>query len=326
MSYGFLALNDDNDVLISSDTKNLHFAGKATAPSTPLNTFTNHGGFVELVYTIVLPNRVSIPVPFFTMPDPTKFFSIAGVKGANSGSSAKTWSITILRSGGSTAASSMPEVYVFVDPTSVSVSGGYGFQVFNADGTVSFDSRARPLAVSNAVSVVQPSNPVTSASFAALTATQCGDINNNNFAPTETTSYSFGDTSAQHTKPMYHYNALPQTQREAAFYSYTDSCTGFNFYGYCVGYERSLSNTSTYWAFYRGGIGGRTTSGSATYLEAGWVPVVAGCYWSSTSSGDFLQVFGPGSSSSSGGAWPYSDETINLTAQTVIVADAARYD
>ena len=110
MSYGFLALNDDNDVLISSDTKNLHFAGKATAPSTPLNTFTNHGGFVELVYTIVLPNRVSIPVPFFTMPDPTKFFSIAGVKGANSGTSAKTWSITILRSGGSTAASSMPEV------------------------------------------------------------------------------------------------------------------------------------------------------------------------------------------------------------------------
>ena len=326
MSYGFLALNDDNDVLISSDTKNLHFAGKATKPTSPLNTFTKHGGFVELVYTIVLPNRVSIPVPYFTMPDPTKFFSIAGVKGVNSGTSDKTWSITILRSGGLTTTGSMPDVYVFVDPTAVSVSGAYGFQVFNSDGTVSFDSRARPLAVSNAVSVVQPSNPVTSASFATLTAAQCGGINNNNFTPTQTNSYSFGTTSSQPTKPMYHYNALPQTQREATFYQYVESCTGFDIYGFCLGYESTLTNTSTYWAFYRGGIGSRTTSSGNTYFEAGWIPVVAGCYWSSTSSGDFLRVFGPGSSSSSGGAWPYSDETINLTAQTVIVADASRYD
>tara|TARA_B100000795_G_C22560571_1_gene346176 strand:- start:139 stop:663 length:525 start_codon:yes stop_codon:yes gene_type:complete len=174
--------------------------------------------------------------------------------------------------------------------------------------------------------MVQPANPVNSVNFAALTATQCGDINNNNFTPTETANYNFGDTSAQHTKPMYHYNALPQTQREATFYQYVDNCTGFNIYGFCLGYESSLSNTSTYWAFYRGGIGGRTTSGSTTFFKAGWIPVVAGCYWAASSSGDFLLVFGPGSSSSSGGAWPYSDETINLTAQTVIVADASRYD
>lgn len=326
MSYGFLALNDDNDVLISSDTKNLHFAGKATEPSTPLTTFPNHGGFVELVYTIVLPNRVSIPVPFFTMPDPTKFFSIAGVKGVDSGTSDKTWSITILKTGGLTTDDPMPEVYVFVDPTAVSVSGDYGFQVFNADGTVSFDSRARPLVVSSAVSMEQPANPVNSVNFVALTATQCGGIDNNNFAPTEATEYNFGDTSAQHAKPMYHYNALPQTQREATFYQYSESCTGVSVYGNCIGYDSYLSNTSTYWAFYRGGIGSRTTSGTTTSFKAGWIPVIAGCYWSSQSGGAFLVVGGPGGSTSSGGAWPYSDETINLTAQTVIVANASRYD
>jgi hypothetical protein len=326
MSTGFLAVNNNNEVLISSDTKNLQFAGKATKPSTPLSNFVNHGGFVELVYTIVLSDRSSIPVPFFTMPDDSKFHSIAGVKGVNSGTLEKTWSITILRSGGSTTQVTMPEVYVFVEPVAITMSGGNGLQVFNDDTTVCFDSRARPLAVTSAVSVIQPSNPVSSASFASLSAAQCGNINNNNFTPTQTNSYNFGATTSQPTKPMYHYNGLAQSQREASFYQYTESCTGINAYGFCIGYESSLSNTSTYWAFYRGAIGGKTITGSDTYLKAGWVPVIAGCYWSSVSSGAFLQIFGPGTSGSSGGAWPYSDETINLAAQTVIVGDASRYD
>jgi hypothetical protein len=328
MSSGFTVLNDNNEVLVSSDTKNLHFAGKATKPSTPLNTFTNHGGFVELVYTITLSNRTSIPVPFFTMPDTSKYYSIAGIKGVDSGSSDKTWSITILRTGGSTAAADMPEVYVFVDPTSVTTAGGTGLQVFNSDGSISFNSRALPLAITQTVLVKPPSNPVNASNFTTLTSAQCGSINNNNFAPTEYNSFPTGPmtTVPKPTKPIYHYNALPQTQREAVFYSYTESCTGFSAYGFCVGYESSLANTSTYWAFYRGGIGNIDEHTYYTVVRAGWVPVIAGCHWASTSDGDFLILFGPGSSNSAGGAWPYSDETINLTLQPVIVADGSRYD
>jgi hypothetical protein len=326
MSYGFLALNDDNDVLISSDTKNLHFAGKATAPSAPTATFTNHGGFVELDYTITLSNRTAVPVPFFTMPHLDWKYAIAGVKGVNSGSSNKTWTIKIIRTNANSLSSYMPEVYVFVEPQAISVSEAYGFQVFNADGTVSFDSRARPLAVTNAVSVYQPANPLSSSSVVTLSANSCADINNNAFTPVVRGIFLMGPTASHPTKPMYHYNALAQTQREAAFSQFTESCTGISAYGVCLGYESSLSVLSTYWAFYRGGIGEITTSGNGTFVKAGWIPCQAGCHYASSSSGDFLFIFGPGSSASGGGTWPYSDETINLTPQTIIVADASRYD
>ena len=326
MSYGFLALNDDNDVLISSDTKNLHFAGKATSPSAPHNQMLENGGQVELNYTITLADRTSIPVPFFTMPSATFLYGIAGVKGVNSGSSSKTWTINILRTGSSTATNVMPEVYVFVQPSAVAVSGGYGFQVFNSDGSVSFDSRARPLAVTNAVAVTQPSNPLTSASATTLDAYECGDISNNAFTPVATNSYGLGATSGQPTKAMYHYNSLPQVQREAAFAGDSSSCTGISAYGICQGFTQTDSWQSTYWCFYRGGIGLNFTTNSTSNFKAGWVPCLAGCYWTTQSDGAFLWVFGPGSSTVTGGAWPYSDETINLTAQTVIIGDASRYD
>ena len=321
MSYGFLALNDNNDVLISSDTKNLHFAGKATAPSGVTAVSSQSGGFVDLRYTITLPNRTSIPVPFFTMPVQTLTYSIAGVAGVNSGSSSKTWTINIIRTGNSQATNTYPEVYVFVDPSSVSVSDGYGFQVFNSDGSVSFDSRARPLAITGAVSVIPPTNPLTAASVPnpALAAYQCGSTVTTQFTPLASGS---NVTVPNTTKKMYHYNALPQTQREVLYSGTTDSCTGFSAYGVCLGYEQTDSFASTYWCFYRGGIKGV----SNTVIKAAWIPAEQGCHWTTSTDADFLWFFGPGGSSSSGGVWPYSDKTINLTAQTVIIADAARYD
>jgi hypothetical protein len=336
MSYGFLALNDDNDVLISSDTKNLHFAGKATKPTSAAFSFTNHGQHQELHYTITFPNRTSIPVPFFTILHGSA--GIAGVTGVNSGSSSKTWTIKIIKSGviQSTGGFNdfIPEVYVFTDPSAIPASGNYGFQVFNSDGTTSFDSRLRPLTVTHVGSALQPSNPLSSASAVTLSGDECADINNNAFTPTQYNIANFGTvgwprqggTSNGAYTPMYHYNALPQVQREVSFAVTSNDCTGFGIYGECLGYNVSTTSQSTYWCFYRGGIGFHHRTGNVNKMRVGWIPCQSGCHWVTSSNALFLALFGPGNSSVSGGAWPYTDETINLTAQNVIVANHSLYD
>jgi len=338
MSYGFLALNDDNDVLISSDTKNLHFAGKATKPNTAAFSFTNHGQHQELHYSITFPNRTSIPVPFFTIPH--GMVGIAGVTGVNSGSSSKTWTIKIIKSGliQSTGGNNdfMPEVYVFTDPTAIPTSGTHGFQVFNSDGSVSFDSRLRPLTVTHIGSALQPANPLSSSSAVTLSGNECADINNNAFTPTQYNIASFGaandddwprtggGTEGAFT-PMYHYNALPQVQREISFAVTSSNCTGIGIYGECIGYSESTTSQSTYWCFYRGGIGHHHRS-NGNKMRAGWIPCQSGCHWSTTTNALFLALVGPGYSTSTGGGWPYTDETINLTAQNVLVANHSFYD
>ena len=335
MSHGFLALNDDNDVLISSDTKNLHFAGKATKPTSAAFSFTNHGEHQELHYTITFPNRTSVPVPFFTNPGYSQFVAIAGIVGVNSGSTNKTWTIKIIKSGvkQSTGGNNdfFPDVYVFTDPSAIPASGSYGFQVFNSDGSTSFDSRLRPLVVRLAQSALQPANPLSSSSVVTLSGNQCADINNNAFTPTQSNNILFGSGGVPFTNgsptTMFHYNALPQTQREISFAVTSSNCTGIGVYGECIGYSTSTTSQSTYWCFYRGGISNFVgITGGQNFLRAGWIPCQAGCHWVTSSNSLFLAIFGPGNSSTSGGAWPYTDETINHTSQTIIVADHTLYD
>jgi len=341
MSYGFLALNDDNDVLISSDTKNLHFAGKATKPNSAYFSFTRHGHHQEIYYTITFPNRTSIPVPFFTIPQVNAEVGIAGVTGVNSGSSSKTWTIKIIKTGviQSTGGFNdfMPEVYVFTDPSAIPASGSYGFQVFNSDGTTSFDSRLRPLTVTHIGSALQPANPLASSSAVTLSGNECADINNNAFTPTQYNLASFGAANDEDWPrlggatedaiftPMYHYNSLPQVQREISFAVTSSDCTGIGIYGECIGWSESTTSQSTYWCFYRGGIGHHHLSGG-NKMRAGWIPCQSGCHWSTTTNALFLALVGPGYSTSTGGGWPYTDETINLTAQNVLVANHSFYD
>ena len=340
MSYGFLALNDDNDVLISSDTKNLHFAGKATKPNSAYFSFTRHGHHQEIYYTITFPNRTSIPVPFFTIPQVNAEVGIAGVTGVNSGSSSKTWTIKIIKTGviQSTGGNNdfMPEVYVFTDPTAIPTSGTHGFQVFNSDGSVSFDSRLRPLTVTHIGSALQPANPLSSSSAVTLSGNECADVNNNAFTPTQYNIASFGAAGAEDWPrtgggtegaftPMYHYNSLPQVQREISFAVTSSNCTGIGIYGECIGYSESTTSQSTYWCFYRGGIGHHHRS-NGNKMRVAWIPCQSGCHWVTATNALFLALFGPGNSSASGGAWPYTDETINLTAQNVLVANHSFYD
>ena len=303
MTFGFLALNNNNEVLVSSDMRTLHLVAKLTSP-TVTGSSSAYGGYVELTYTVAC---AVTPVPFFTMPV-DGYYGIAAVRQVSG-----AWEIKIIRSGTST---SYPEVYVFADPRAVVSTEQFGMQVFRDDGTPAFDSRRRPLAVTGGAAVVHTSNP--RSSIPGLGSRYCSSgTGNGGFTPdSENGPYGVGSMPA---KPMFHYSSLAQAEREAAYYSKDESCTGVD-YGICIGYSTTDEYWSHYWAFYRGGI---RKSGSNLY--AGWIVVNGGCWWSTYSDSDFIGI-GTGSDSGNGGDSPYSNETINLSAAAVIVGDASRYD
>lgn len=135
--------------------------------------------------------------------------------------------------------------------------------------------------------------------------------------PDTDSDYSF---TAVGSKPMFFYPSIAQAQREFEFSDTDRDCLGINVYGACIGFGDKYYYSSRYWAFFRSGI--RYITGT---LSCGWISVEYGCNWSYRDKSQLLGI-GIGSSSSTGGAWPYSNETLNLTPTAFIVADAASHD
>jgi hypothetical protein len=316
MSSGFLATNDSNQVLISSDTRNLHFIGKATHIGTN-KAFNDYMGLGNPIYRI---NCSVVPVPFFTMPtlSANVKYGIASINQVSAG----VWDISLIKSGNPYE---VPEVYIFADPRGVSArDSNYGMLVLNSDNTPSFDSRLSPLAVTGGGNVYPPSNPLVVTST-SLSAYNCGSgTDGTAFNPTNAIGFSIPIGSP--SKPIYSFYSLAQAERSFYFEAYADECDGFNLYGACVGASRAYFWSSFYWAFYRSGIGITPDSiyGGAA-LSCGWITADYGCVWDYRKRSSFLGI-GTGRSSGSAGRWPYSNETINLNPSPVLIADGSRYD
>ena len=90
MTHGFLAVNNNNQVLVSSDTRNLHFLGKPGLQSSAVKC-SRYGGSALFKYHVYSPVPI---VPFFTMPT-NDYYCITAIRdlGGN------IWEIEILRSG-----------------------------------------------------------------------------------------------------------------------------------------------------------------------------------------------------------------------------------
>ena len=324
MSNGLLVLNNNNQVLVSSDTRNLHFIGKATYLSLDKSD-DEYGGLRMRTYGI---ECSTYPVPFFTMPtaDFTGISRIYNVGG-------NSWQIELIRAGTS---GSIPEVYVFADPRAASVSGQFGMVVYRDDGTPSFDSRLRPLAISYGLSVTHVSNPKVfpAGGLAAKDCSSADNVCGPYFAPDAHNDY---DVNGLPAKPMFFYPSLAQAERENVWSTSEEDCLGSDKLGVCLTKDY-YQWASRYWAFYRGGI--RLIDLTRWYnwstytqptIQAGWITVSHGCnsYYRHDSSllsvGNILDI-PVGSDSWTGGKWPYSNETLNLSAATVLVGDASRYD
>lgn len=209
----------------------------------------------------------------------------------------------------------------------------YGFVVYANDGTPSFDSRFGPLSLMSGGLITQPTNPIDGIS--GLSAQYCQSESTTTSSRTPTTygtSVTAVLTNSQRIKPIFHYSSLAQCERRASFSESEFECDGFDIYGGCVGAGRTYYWTSTYWAFYRGGVAMYDifdySAGpvySYTEFVARWIPVSAGCSW--TYSKDSTFAFIPiGGASGAGGLWPYSNETLNMAPNAVIVSDGKLYD
>lgn len=310
MSSGFLATNNSGQVLISSDTRNLHLIEKISSPTYYDYNNVNYGGINIVRYRTT--NCSVTPVPFMTLPDTNSYYGVTRITFISQG----VWDIEIIKS---SANNSYPEVYVFADPRASTATEVYGLKVFRDDGTASFDSRLRPLAVTGGLSVVHPSNPKPSLpygldpKYCASSTASSGGV----FVPDQYNTYS---NISLTSKPMFYFPSLAQAQRQASYSASEYECDGGSVKGNCIGAERNYYWTSTYWAFYRGGIRRGTSE-----IYAGWVAVTFGCNWTYYKDSTLLGL-GNGSTGGSGGSWPYSNETLNLSAATVIIGDASRYD
>lgn len=307
MSSGFLALNNSNQVLVSSDTRNLHLVTKITTPSEVVLSNDNYGGVRIWKYRVSCP---VYPVPFFTMPT-TDFYGVTRITSVSDG----VWDIELIRSG---TATSVPTVYVFADPRAATPSETFGMVVYRDDGTPAFDSRLRPLVVAGGLNVSQPSNPRPTFPY-GLDPKYCASSESDaggHFAPTESNTYSL---SGQPSTPMFFYASLAQAERQANYSASETDCLGSNKLGICIT-KTTYDWNSSYWAFYRGGI-----SWNGSQLNAGWIVVAWGCNWNYNQD-DSLIGIGIGGDSGGGGTWPYSNETINLSSSSVITADSTRYD
>ena len=213
-----------------------------------------------------------------------------------------------------------PNLYVFADPTAISASGSYGFQVKNSNGDVSFDSRMRPLQIHSTVNITHPLN-ASNALASGLSARNCSSNHSSNFLPNVTSDHV---TSTQPTEPMFFFSSLSQRHHEHSITEIETECDGVEVKGNCIGVERDYHWRSTYWAFYRCAL----KRDSATNLRAGWITKEHACYHSRSLNSSFFGIDGlsPDSSAQGDGKHPWNDANINNAQNTCIIADSGLYN
>ena len=286
MSYGFEATNNNGQVLISSETRNLHFVEKLTGPRNLTVSISDldagiiyssniNGGIRRWRYSAYC---YVTPVPFFTMPT-NDYYGILRI--VNKGNN--RWDIEIFRSGTS---DTVPELYIFTDARGVvNYYGTHGMIVYRDDETPSFDSRKQPLVVNGGVSVTHPSNPrtVSDLMYNRTYAPFCGAVGADNaglFQSNQSNSYTINTTGSYPVKPIFSFLSIAQSQRQLTAFDtqgYNDSFWGQE-------YNRDYWY-SYYWQFYRGAISNpiATTTGLHILSEDITTPLVLGTqpYWES---------------------------------------------
>lgn len=303
MTHGFIAVNKYNQVLVSSQTKNLHFLLHAHASSMLANGGDAYGGMKSWAYNFY---SASTPVPFFNA---TKdYTAIIGMKDLGNGN----WQVDVLRSGSSLTP---PVLYIFCDLKGRTTPLKMGVQVLMDDNTPSFDSRFSPLSVNRTFFKAPPSEPLPSGQLAAL-----------NFTPYVET---YAGSVVGINTPIVAYTSLPQCVRlKDAVWEESDDDGSICVLGKCwkinprTYYFRKLD-----WCFYRSGI--RLIE---NVLYCGWIAVRNGGLYSrqENTTNSLIDVIsfgnaGGATSYGSSGSPPFSNETLNTQNFPIIVSSGSYY-
>lgn len=311
MTFGMTLKNVDGEVLIDSELKNLHYVTRIDAPTSTDQATSLFGG--RRIHTYRVNNCSATPVPFLNYVEGTEC-AVLAVKPVTS--DLTTWDVIVIADSGD------PVMYVFAEATTVLSTDLAGLLVFNNDGTKSFDSRSRPLAVTGAAYVKPPLNPRATFAPSGLNAKYCGangsSAHSSQYTPDTANVYNI----SMPAKPMFFYFSVAQTQRQAQFYTSEQECDTFSAYNECIALGRKYEWWSTYWAFYRATISYDQTN---ELLNCQWTMAEYDCFWEHKQDNQSFG-FDTGGSSASGGAFPLTNQTINTDLSIVLIADASRYD
>ena len=208
----------------------------------------------------------------------------------------------------------IPELFVFSEPTSAPAPfDNQGLQILSADGVKIFDSRIRPLLITDTATITNPSTPVTINCSSLRADNSLDNIQPHGAVFNPTNSSNF--TSLTFTSsPAFFYN--PKTLAEK-------QCTKTSSEGVekAVNFDVDVDHETTYWAVYKGGIGRQGTNNTMT---SGYVTTKAGAYYIQKSTSYFMNRAGT-YIDTAGSPPSFTNLTINNIDQTVISIDTNAY-
>ena len=238
--------------------------------------------------------------------------------------SGNLWTFQVLVSGDNNI--SPPELYCFVPPGAIAQSTeNFGLLVQDASGNATFDSRIRPLAIVDGGTSIPPTVPCNGGTPTSTTTgldyTVDADAIGLDFDFTSHNSGTFNSntltTSVSRSNLMFAapsltqavYSRLKQAEASETFES-TGSVTG----------TTEFMSTVLWWVLYRNAF---RLSSSSTF-DSGWNTWLSGINYTESAVTNVWR--GSGSTNTSVGEAPYTDQTINLTSNAYLMADASKYE
>ena len=211
----------------------------------------------------------------------------------------------------------IPELYIFSNPGSAPTPHDpEGLQVRDSSGIALYDSRTRPLLVTDVQTVQQPTHPTGTIDCSALPADSSKGFTDHSSALVPTEIHT--QTLTSPANPAYFYNTKTMGENE---------CHRVLSEGTSVFYGTNFVHHNTkYWGVYRGGIG--RINNNTSSVNAGYIVVDQGAYYSEQDTStyvagltEFGQTPGPGGMSA-----PFQNSTINNAPETAISIDTSIYD
>lgn len=313
--HGISIKNNSGHILISSEIESLHLAGAAAYIGTPFSGLTNFpdygsdDGQTTLSGRHIHRYRVAVmgaPVFFIKPNDASAFHGVL-----NQWSDGFYAYVDIIQSG---ASSTPPSIYAFIRPSALpSASAGTGIATFLGGGQRAFDSRLGPLAIVTAMPVTPPAMPCDGGQPYQSGGYSAGDQGLDwNFR----CDNSYATHPNQLVSPSSGYMFSTPSIAQAVYIRRKD---GFSIDRNWYGSAFRQWSSAIWWAMYHSAY--RLGNGR---VESGWCVYDAGYkyYYSSSSSSWYS---GTDNYSYQSGSQPYSDKTINLSENIIIVADSRNY-
>ena len=305
MSYGFSAKNNNNQVLISSEMQNYHLHSKLTTIDSVLGYHDSYGGMWN--YRFIVTIGSDNPPMVFIEPQCEQIQAMLGMDVIQDlGGGNKKWAIDVAVAGTTSSSAAHPHLHIFTKPGAITNPSGqdWGLQVFNSNNDVAFDSRKDPLVILGGGTITPPSTIITSS--------QNLNPNPNHWVEKSLNGLSSSDI-------MFCAPSLAQAEREYTTTQHSDSCTGLDVCGACLGWEEVWDRSDTWWAFYRNGFQVKDNK-----FKSGWLTFNVGHLFHESESDSFIGIRFDGGSGS-GGQQAINNGQINMNNNAYLFSKPSLY-